>query len=181
MPPGGQADVGEEPPPRVVENHLIDGRSVTVTWFDPPFRPEPPNTNQAYGLCFALDGRIVIVGTHNQGVPYWNLPGGGVLEGESLEECLRREVLEEVCAQVLDSQYIGCQRVDEPDHPDGPLRYYQARFWARVNLLSWRPEHETFERRLVKPADFLDSLSWGSAQTAAIILKEGLRLQSDVL
>jgi hypothetical protein len=126
MPLGGQAEIDGEPPPRVVENHLIGGRRVTITWLDPPFRPEPPNANQAYGLCFAPDGRILIVGTENDGVPYWNLPGGGVLKGESLEECLRREVLEEGCASVHTSRYIGCQRVDEPDHPAGPLRYYQA-------------------------------------------------------
>ncbi|MGH7765467.1 MAG: NUDIX domain-containing protein [Candidatus Dormibacteraceae bacterium] len=89
-------------------------------------------------------------------------------KGRILEECLRREVLEEVCAVVRASRFIGCQRVDHPDHPAGPSRYYQVRFWAQVSLLPWRPQHETFERRLVKPADFLSTLSWGCAQTAAI-------------
>jgi len=61
------------------------------------------------------------------------------------------------------SRYIGCQRVDDPDHPAGPWRYYQARFWARVELLRWDPQHEIDERRLVRPEDFLQTLSWGSA------------------
>ena len=148
-----------------------------ISWFDPPFRPEPPNANQAYGICFVPDGQIALVGTHEAGAPYWNLPGGGVRDGETLEECLLREVKEEVCAELVASEYIGCQRVDEPDDPIGPRRYYQTRFWASVELLEWQPEHETFERRLVQPADFLDSLTWGGAKTAAIILAAGLRRQ----
>jgi hypothetical protein len=55
---------------------------------------------------------------------------------------------EEGCARVTESRYIGCQRVDDPDHPTGPWRYYQSRFWARVELLPWDPRHEIDERRL---------------------------------
>jgi len=80
--------------------------------------------------------------------------GGGVEPGETLEDCLVREVMEEGCARVVQSRYIGCQRVDDPDHPTGPWRYYQARFWARVELLCRDPQHEIDERSLVRPGDF---------------------------
>jgi hypothetical protein len=73
----------------------------------------------------------------------------------------------------------SCQRVDDPDHPTGPWRYYQARFWARVELLRWDPEHEIDQRRLVRPEDFLRTLSWGSAPSAAIILAEGLKAEAE--
>ncbi|MBV9451971.1 MAG: NUDIX domain-containing protein [Streptosporangiaceae bacterium] len=165
MPPGGYSTGLAEPGARSVQEICDRGRRVTLTWFDPPFRPEPPHSNQAYGICFTGTGMIV-------------LGGGGVEPGETLEDCLVREVMEEGCARVVESRYIGCQRVDDPEHPAGPWRYYQTRFWARVELLPWDPRHEVDERRLVQPGDFLRTLTWGSAPTAAIILDEGLKIEA---
>jgi hypothetical protein len=51
---------------------------VTFTWFDPPFRPEPPHSNQAYGICFTEAGMIVLGAHDGDGERYWNLLGGGV-------------------------------------------------------------------------------------------------------
>jgi 8-oxo-dGTP pyrophosphatase MutT (NUDIX family) len=178
MPPGGYSAGLAEPGPRSVQETCDQGRRVTFTWFDPPFRPEPPHSNQAYGICFTETGLIVLGACDVGGAPYWNLLGGGVEPGETLEGCLIREVMEEGCARVIESRYIGCQRVDEPEHPAGPRRYYQTRFWARVELLPWDPRHEVSERRLVRPGDFLRTLAWGSAPSAAIILAEGLRVEA---
>ena len=58
------------------------GRRVTFTWFDPPFRPEPPHSNQAYGICFTRAGMIVLGACDAGGERYWNLLGGGVEPGE---------------------------------------------------------------------------------------------------
>jgi hypothetical protein len=79
-------------------------------------------------------------------------------------------VAEEACALVLARRHIGCQRADDPDPPDGAMRFYQARFWARVELLPWEPRHETNSRRLVRPEHFLRELTWGSAPTARLIV-----------
>jgi hypothetical protein len=87
--------------------------------------------------------------------------------------------MEEGCARVVESRYIGCQRVDDPDHPTGPWRFYQTRFWARVELLRWDPQHEIDERRLVRPDDFLRTLSWGAAPSAALILAAGRKVEAE--
>jgi 8-oxo-dGTP diphosphatase len=178
MPPDGYSRGLAEPEARSVQEISDRGRRVTFTWFDPPFRPEPPHSNQAYGICFTGTGMIVLGACDADGGRYWNLLGGGVEPGETLEDCLVREVMEEGCARVVESCYTGCQRVDDPEHPAGPWRYYQIRFWARVKLLPWDPRHEIGERRLVRPEDFLRALSWGSAPRAAFILEERLKAEA---
>ena len=47
--------------------------------------------------CAAIirDGKILMVRHQDNGRDYWTLPGGGVIEGESLEQATIREVLEE--------------------------------------------------------------------------------------
>jgi 8-oxo-dGTP pyrophosphatase MutT (NUDIX family) len=179
MPPSGYSTGLAEPGARSVQETCEEGRRVTFTWFDPPFRPEPPHSNQAYGICFTGTGMIVLGAFGARGERYRNLLGGGVEPGETLEGCLAREVMEEGCARVVACRYIGCQRVDDPGHPAGPRRYYQARFWARVELLPWDPRHEIDERLLVRPEGFLQTLSWGSAPTAAFILAAGLKAEAE--
>jgi ADP-ribose pyrophosphatase YjhB (NUDIX family) len=182
VPAGGVSELVEAAPPVVVEEISSGGRRVKVSWFDPPFRPEPPDANQAYGICFTEDGLIVLVcSDDDSGASYWNLPGGGVEPGETLEGCLEREVAEEACAHVLANRYIGCQRVDDPDPPDGAMRFYQTRFWARVELLPWEPRHETNGRRLVRPEHFLRELTWGSAPTARLIVAAGAQIEAELV
>jgi NAD+ diphosphatase len=53
---------------------------------------------------------IVLGACDAGGERYWNLLGGGVEPGETLEDCLVREVMEEGCVRVVQSRYIGCQR-----------------------------------------------------------------------
>jgi len=53
------------------------------------------NARGEYLLCRMPDGRGVFPGQ-------WGLPGGGIEPGESLEEALRREVMEEVGLDLLE-------------------------------------------------------------------------------
>src|SRR6516162_3571773 len=59
MPPGGYSTGLAEPGARSVQEVWDRGRRVTLTWFDPRFRPEPPHSDQAYGICFTGTGMIV--------------------------------------------------------------------------------------------------------------------------
>ena len=68
------------------------------------------------------DGRVLMVrerslgpsGRHD-GLEYWTLPGGGIVDGESAEEAVRREVQEEVGLIPLTTRYL----IDVP-YPSGP-------------------------------------------------------------
>ena len=60
MPPGGYSRCLAEPEARSVQEISDRGHRVTFTWFDPPFHPEPPHCNQAYGICFTEAGMIVL-------------------------------------------------------------------------------------------------------------------------
>jgi 8-oxo-dGTP pyrophosphatase MutT (NUDIX family) len=133
----------------VVETVVIDGRGYRVSWFDPPFVPQPEDTTQALGICFTAGGEIVLVTLDGD---EWSLPGGTIEPSETLEQTLEREVREEACARVLATRYVGCQRVDELD--TDRASYYQTRFWARVELDPFIPEHEMTARILVAPAPF---------------------------
>ena len=50
-------------------------------------------------VCAAIvrDGAILMVRHEHEGEAYWTLPGGGVEPGETPEQAIVREVLEEVC------------------------------------------------------------------------------------
>ncbi len=111
-PPGGYSRGLAEPEARSVQEISDRGRRVTFTWFDPPFRPEPPHCNQAYGICFTEAGMIVLGACDGDGERYWK-------------------------------------------------------------------QHEINERRLVRPEDFLRTLSWGSAPSAAIIFAAGLKAEAE--
>jgi 8-oxo-dGTP diphosphatase len=158
---------------RVAAGGAQHGRRYRIAWFDPPFRPPLDETSQALGICFSSDHRIVLVtwnGTE------WSLPGGKPEPGETLEQALAREVDEEACARVTSSRYIGGQRVEELDS-DRPA-YYQTRFWARVELDEFQPEHEMTARRLVAPDEFRPTLFWGAERTAGLILERGLAIEN---
>lgn len=164
------ADDNEE----LTEQIAWDGRALTVTWLAPPFRPEPQLTTQVLGLCFTPDGQILLVTSDDEA---WTLPGGHPEPGETFEATLERELREEGCARLVACDYLGCQRVEDPERPEGPDHYYQVRYWARVELYPFEPRYETVDRQLVSPAAFLDTLAWGDSTAALHLLETGRELE----
>ncbi len=148
---------------------------MTASWLPASFVPPRDLTTQASGICFTEHRKIVLVTGDGQ---RWDLPGGQPEQGESLEDALAREVWEQARARVVRSRYIGCQRIDDPGHPDGPRTYYQARFWARVEVYPFRAQFETVERRLIDTNDFLSTLFWAESPIAPIILERGIAVEN---
>jgi len=159
----------------IVQEATWEGRRLTARWMPPAFVPPHELTTQVYGVCFTEHRKIVLVTT---GDGRWNLPGGSPEAGETLEAALEREVWEEARARVVRAQYIGCQEIEDPDANAGPKLYYQARFWARVEVYPFKALFETTDRKLVDPSEFLDSLFWGDMPIAKMVLDCGLAVEN---
>ena len=59
----------------------------------------------ARAILFDNDSRIALVYEHKYN--HYKLPGGNVEVGESLEQTVRREIKEEVGANIIDIYYLG--------------------------------------------------------------------------
>lgn len=132
-------------------------RPATITLMASGWWPPVERITQAYGLCFTEGGLVVVVRPEFHG---WNLPGGTVEPGEHPSDTLVREISEEACARVVRSRYLASQHIWDPGAPEGNRSYYQARFWARIELEPWAPRFEMIERRLVLPGDVASTLFW---------------------
>ncbi|MBA3945957.1 MAG: NUDIX domain-containing protein [Herpetosiphonaceae bacterium] len=158
----------------ISEQLTWDGRLITISWMDGPPTPPSAFVTQASGVCFTPEGGVVLVAGADE---EWSFPGGHPEPGETLAETLCREVREEACAIVTDLVYIGAQHVDDPLSPTGETSYYQARFWARVQLEPFMPQHETQYRRIVVPADVLPTLAWSTTKVAEALLHAALAVE----
>src|SRR3989454_10380372 len=58
-----------------------------------------------YALIFDDQGRILL--GHRRDIDWWNLPGGGMEAGETVDEALQREVREETGLEVEVQQLVG--------------------------------------------------------------------------
>lgn len=81
------------------------------------------------------EGKVLLA--HRRDIDWWNLPGGGLEEGETVDEALRREVLEETGLEVEVEQLVGVY--SKPLKQEVVLAF-------RCQVLNGNP-HETEEAR----------------------------------
>lgn len=146
-----------------------DGLKITFRWLG----DVDVHVEGVYALPFTSDGRILLV-TNDDWKPKCWLPGGGVLEGETPEQALDRE-LSEAGATLDQHQKLGVQQSTD----SSGLVEHQVFFWCRVSINSnFVPRKPGLECHLVEPDRFLDTLYWGRADPKApMLLEEALRLQ----
>jgi len=106
---------------------------------------------------------VAVAGGGDQ--PFWIPPGGRREKGESLEATLRRELLEEACAQLTSSQLIGFQHCRYLNGARAGEVTLEAMFWARIELDAFMPNSETHARRLMSLADAYELGLWRNPLT----------------
>ncbi len=94
----------------------------TYTWMKCPV-PEDLPVRQVYGIAFSNDGRILLRIEDGK----YKLTGGRPENGETFEETLLREYVEELNVKLTDAHYFGYMLIDE----DGN-KYAQVRMIARI-------------------------------------------------
>ncbi len=130
----------------------------TLTWQPNHYPPSQAEISQIYGLCLTPQKQLVLVSKDGKD---WTLPGGRPEAGESPSDTLIREVLEEACATVTSSTYLGAQRVG--DSTTGST-YYQLRYLAHVELQAFEPRFEMLHRRC-ENLERARNILWGGSSS----------------
>lgn len=111
-----------------------------------------------HAFCFVGD-ELVIVYSDMKG--YWTPPGGGVEPGETVEEAIVREVLEETNMRVLKQRSIGYQEVSEPHRLTTQVRSVCIVEPIGPFVADADPEGDVTEIKLINPKDIKQYFDWG--------------------
>ena len=149
-----------------------NGAVVTFSWLG----NVDVTPDRVYAIAFTPERKILLV-TDPEWSPQGWLPGGGIEAGETPEQALARELLEEANATLQQSVKIGVQCTEDANGE----RSYQPFYWCRVILGNeYAPQHEVTERHLVEPEAFLDRLFWGRTDPkASLLLERALEIEQN--
>lgn len=153
------------------------GIKIILTWIlDKNFEKYKPIT-QVYGVVFNNKGDILIARETSESK--WQIPGGKPEKGESIEETIRRELLEEVDVKAGKIFPLGVQKIEMPGNPnkiEGDI-FYQLR--CVVELGESLPQTldpdkgSVWERMFVPAEKVIDYVQWGKSGEA--MFKDAIR------
>ena len=109
--------------------------------------------------CYALNDNNELLIVKNKDI--WTIPGGHPEKGETKEETLVRELMEEGYVTLKDIHYLGTVEVVENNEI-----YYQLRYTAHVeSVLPFKGEYEISERKFVNIDDLSKYIKWANGIT----------------
>lgn len=132
------------------------GHNVKLTWIPSNTLPELHLVTSVHGVCLD-NNKVLLVQIKDRG---YNLPGGHIENGESPEEALRRECMEEGCIQCGSTSLIGMIKVSHEENPlfdeNGkyPIVGYQLFYKTNIQeCLPFKREKESITRIWVEPEE----------------------------
>ena len=112
----------------------------------PPGEVPPGLRHGANAFCVTGGDEVVLISTDGA---RWGWPGGRPEDGESWENTLRREMLEEACAVVGEARMLGFVRSRCLSGAEQGRVLVRSIWRAEVSLLPWEPEFEIPFRKAV--------------------------------
>ncbi|WP_100012039.1 NUDIX hydrolase [Lentibacillus sediminis] len=128
---------------------------VKLTWKIAKTLPPEEQITSVHGFCFK-DDKLLLVNLNQRG---WDIPGGHIDNGETTEECFRREAFEE--GYITGScSLLGHIIVDHNKNPNWdenspyPKVGYQVFYRMDIDQLHvFQAKYESGERILIKPGE----------------------------
>jgi ADP-ribose pyrophosphatase YjhB (NUDIX family) len=131
-----------------------NGGDWLVAWLPPTAVPDGI-AHGANALCVTADDHVVLISNDGK---RWGWPGGRPEGAESWEQTLRREVLEEACAVVVDARLLGFCRSVCLTGPERGRTLARSIWLTEVELMPWEPRFEVAHRRTVPATELLAHL-----------------------
>ncbi|MFC5830600.1 NUDIX hydrolase [Nonomuraea insulae] len=126
-----------------------NGQDWLVSWH-PVDDPQEGKPHGAAGICVTAAKEMVLISHDGE---HWGFPAGRPEGTETIEETLRREMLEEACVTVIGSRLLGYSRSECVRGHELGLVLIRSYWRAEVRLQEWEPEFEIQHRRLVPESE----------------------------
>ena len=140
--------------------------------------PSPSTVHRFYGnqlrvrvcgIC-VQDGRMLLINHSglNEGNEFWSPPGGGLQFGETIEECLKREFLEETNTGISIGKFLKVREFVKP-----PLHaielYYEVTIESGIVKKGFDPEMEWQIIKDIQWLNFEEILGKGEGKFSEIL------------
>lgn len=132
---------------------------------------------QVYGIVFNKKGHILVCRESSNGS--WQLPGGKPEPGETPEEALKRELMEEISVSPNRTLLLGAIKVEflnNHNKATGDI-FYQLRYVCSLDkLLPLMPDPASgnmWERAFVPQESVTDYVQWG--EPGKVMFKDAIK------
>jgi ADP-ribose pyrophosphatase YjhB (NUDIX family) len=154
---------------------------MSLTWIKTSDSSRYQPCTQVYGVVFNDQGEILLI----QEKGHWKIPGGTPEAGETPQQTLERELMEEADVTVQNIQLLGVQQVDWPGntHTAEGERFYQYRYICQVKELQQSTpdpdEGIIHPRKFVPASSVTEHVLWG--ETGRAMFADAIAAASQLL